>query len=62
MSQAAVVVEAAAPRLEMRGIVKSFPGVKALRGVDLEVSGGEVLALLGENGAGKSTLSLARPA
>jgi ribose transport system ATP-binding protein len=56
VSRAAGVVEAAVPRLEMRGIVKSFPGVKALRGVDLDVSGGEVLALLGENGAGKSTL------
>jgi ribose transport system ATP-binding protein len=44
------------PLLSMRGIVKSFPGVRALRGVDLDLHGGEVLALVGENGAGKSTL------
>ena len=42
--------------LEMRGIVKEFPGVKALDGVNLTVRAGTVHALMGENGAGKSTL------
>jgi ABC-type sugar transport system ATPase subunit len=42
--------------LRMEGITKRFPGVIALKNVDLELKKGEVLGLLGENGAGKSTL------
>jgi putative multiple sugar transport system ATP-binding protein len=42
--------------LEMRGITKTFPGVKALQDVTLEVREGEIHAIVGENGAGKSTL------
>lgn len=42
--------------LEMRGICKSFPGVRALQNVDFTLQEGDIHALMGENGAGKSTL------
>ncbi len=45
-----------APLLEMRGITKLFPGVRALSDVNLTLRAGRVTALIGENGAGKSTL------
>jgi len=55
------MTEAAVPsqetiRLKLEGIGKSFPGVRALDGIDLEIRAGEIHAIMGENGAGKSTL------
>jgi D-xylose transport system ATP-binding protein len=47
---------AGGPVLELRGAVKRYGAVEALRGVDFDVSRGEVVALVGDNGAGKSTL------
>ena len=44
------------PILDMRGITKTFPGVKALTDVNLSVMPAEIHAVVGENGAGKSTL------
>src|SRR6187551_2478427 len=45
-----------AVRMELRGISKSFGGVRVLRDIDLVLRTGEVVGLLGDNGAGKSTL------
>ncbi|MDZ5698580.1 sugar ABC transporter ATP-binding protein [Chelativorans sp. M5D2P16] len=56
MSEAVPESHSTAPILEMRGIVKTFPGVRALDGVGFHCGRGEVRALVGENGAGKSTL------
>ena len=47
---------AAVKLLEIKGISKSFPGVKALKDVSIDLSHGEILGLCGENGAGKSTM------
>src|SRR5512135_2331544 len=44
------------PILEMKNIIKEFPGVKALNNVSFQVAEGEIHCLVGENGAGKSTL------
>jgi simple sugar transport system ATP-binding protein len=56
MSTNAQAAPVLAPVLELRGISKAFPGVKALSGVDLNLYPGEVHTLMGQNGAGKSTL------
>ena len=48
--------ETAPPLLEVRGLVKEYPGVRALDGVDFTLQAGQVRCLVGQNGAGKSTL------
>jgi putative multiple sugar transport system ATP-binding protein len=55
-SQMTDTVDAPLNILEMRGITKTFPGVKALQDVTIQVGRGQVHAICGENGAGKSTL------
>jgi len=53
----AAVAAAPADLVRMRGIVKRFGSIEALRGVDLHLAAGEVLGLVGDNAAGKSTLT-----
>lgn len=45
-----------APVIRVRGLVKTFQGVRALDGVDFEVAHGEVVVVIGQSGSGKSTL------
>jgi ribose transport system ATP-binding protein len=55
-TRAAPDASEAPPLLRLRGMTKSFGGTLAVSGVDLDLHGGEILALLGQNGAGKSTI------
>ena len=49
-------IETALPQIAIRGLQKSFGGLRAVKHVDLDIFSGEVLAIVGDNGAGKSTL------
>ncbi|MEP7331276.1 MAG: ATP-binding cassette domain-containing protein [Terracoccus sp.] len=55
-SAAATDASQSPPRVEMRGIRKSYGALDVLKGVDLTIAPGEVIGLIGDNGAGKSTL------
>src|SRR5437764_12634688 len=52
----AMIAAAARPVLELTGVGKDFGAIRALHGIDMRVSPGEVVGLMGDNGAGKSTL------
>jgi ABC-2 type transport system ATP-binding protein len=56
MSHAAAPIDPSVPAVELRGLVKNYGTVEALKGIDLTVMPGEIFGLLGPNGAGKTTL------
>jgi len=54
-TRAKATVESGAPLLDLKGVKVAYGGIKALKGIDLRVSPGEIVALIGANGAGKTT-------